>query len=95
MKENEDDCFQTSVGIGTVDEKMGMQVFPNPASDYILLQSEITLDKAGFQLLSVHGGIVIRDNMDSDSKKIDIAGLPPGVYLIQFEQAGLPVLKIL
>ncbi len=95
IKENENDCFQTSVGIGSIDEKMRIKLMPNPASEFIMLQIDQTFDNLHFQLIDVRGVIVLHGMIHMEQKKIGLSALDPGVYFIKFEQPGVPVLKFL
>ncbi len=76
---------ESCVGVEEINEFSNLiNIFPNPASDYINIVSEINNFKA--KIYNISGQLM--HNMifeNSMSKTLDISKLPSGVYFIQFE----------
>jgi len=58
-------------------------VFPNPAKDYLRLQSEF-LSAGTFSLYLPDGRKVLNTNLNSTENQVSLAGIHQGVYLYQF-----------
>jgi hypothetical protein len=76
-------------------EHGGMEVYPNPASDYILLSWEkTTSDREIFVSVYNSAGILIlKKEFKNDGAEIrlDLDGLPSGVYWVTIESNSSPV----
>jgi mannan endo-1,4-beta-mannosidase len=59
--------------------KEDLEVYPNPASNYIELQS--TLNNAIINLFAINGKQIIKTRLNDN--KIDISGLQKGVYILK------------
>jgi len=78
----------TSSGIGndTHLQASGLQVFPNPADDHVMVEFDITPNVAAtISIVNQVGQFVISRNVTntlygSVSERIDISALPPGIY---------------
>jgi hypothetical protein len=58
---------------------VNMQVFPNPASDYLHIQSEQTLE---VRLVNLQGQVVIPSTTILQVGDLDIQHLSPGTYML-------------
>src|SRR5690606_14198881 len=60
-------------------------IYPNPASDFIFLETENLKDKndLSFQILSQDGRVLSAGLMSTGSAKINIEDLPSGYYLLR------------
>jgi hypothetical protein len=55
-------------------------IYPNPADDFICIQSEKNLDKLNFELFDMQGQQILSKEMSS-GKTISLKELSPGLYL--------------
>ena len=63
------------------DQGLGVEVYPNPASDKLIIESD---DAIG--TLEIHNlmGVLLYSKKDCDSKvEIDVSWLPSGVYFVR------------
>jgi len=77
--------INVSLDVTEVDETISetISVYPNPASDYIQVETnDLNIDK--IQILDVHGKVVIRKNLYNTMEKVDISSLKTGVYFVRF-----------
>ncbi|WP_243349171.1 T9SS type A sorting domain-containing protein [Parabacteroides sp. FAFU027] len=63
-------------------DRKAIRIYPNPATTYIELKNtpEGELNVAVY---SVAGSLVLNLQLDSDSRQINVSGLPKGLYLIK------------
>jgi len=73
-----DECDPNSVEY----QKLSLDMFPNPASEFIY---------HNFQILNTSGGVVL-SNLSTD-KSIDLSSLTKGLYIIKFSKGGNRVYK--
>lgn len=71
-----------TTGINEIDNK-DIQIFPNPANDYIAFELESTYSLTGLKIINAIGQVMIEIN-DSNVRKIDLNKLAAGLYLIEF-----------
>jgi transforming growth factor-beta-induced protein len=77
---------QTQTGIDDLDV-LGLKVYPNPASQYIMIQSN---DSFGiFILRDITGKMVMNQKIESNNERIDIASLKSGLYFGTLETAKM------
>lgn len=69
-------------------EKVDLTIYPNPAQDFITISSTQTI-KSAYHILNVNGKLILKGEMNLDSKSIDIRSLNSGIYFIQFEDAEM------
>ncbi len=62
-------------------EKNSISVYPNPASDFIIIASDF--ENLEFKLLDISGKLIISKDLDSKSQSIEINKLSKGVYFYQ------------
>ena len=77
----------------------GFYLFPNPATDKLILQSGISGgEKLTLRLIDVTGRILISEDSFVTGTPLDISALPPGYYTLQLiyrqNKYTYPVLKI-
>jgi CubicO group peptidase (beta-lactamase class C family) len=63
-----------------------IQIFPNPASDYLQIHSENIIPK--LEIYSLHGQRLKSIQLRSKSSKISIADLPIGQYILKVQQGN-------
>ena len=73
----------TTFDVPEINQKERLSVYPNPASDNITLEYDLSgFGKASFELVNMVGNVVYRKDLSSDAGKVDlnIAKLTRGVY---------------
>jgi CubicO group peptidase (beta-lactamase class C family) len=74
----------TSTNINNINpSNNSIKIFPNPASDYLQIQSEKIISK--LEIYSMHGQLVKSFGLRSKSGKISLADLPLGQYLLKVQ----------
>ncbi len=82
------DNFTTmDVGVTSTLDILGesLTLFPNPATDYISIQSEQKLDNV--EILNNQGLLIDRVALD-DNNRINISHLEPGIYIVRAQAEG-------
>ncbi len=71
------------------------KLFPNPANEWILINSLSTVESATFELINIHGLVISTHAFDGTSVKIDLSELPIGYYFIRIsgKSQGIPFIK--
>jgi len=62
-------------------QKAKIKVYPNPASDYIKLNTKSNVDK--IKVLNMVGKIIKHFNVIQTGEKYNISAIPNGLYLVQ------------
>ena len=74
--------FTSATGVNqTMADRKAIRIYPNPATTYIELKNtqEGELNVAVYSV----AGLVLNLQLDSDSRQINVSGLPKGLYLIK------------
>ncbi|HRZ42723.1 MAG TPA: T9SS type A sorting domain-containing protein [Bacteroidales bacterium] len=73
-------------------ELSGWQIFPNPATDYVIVRSQdpsfILQDQYFCQIFNISGKILIYNEIQSTETTIMLTGWSPGVYLLRISSAS-------
>ncbi|MEO8590725.1 MAG: T9SS type A sorting domain-containing protein [Flavobacteriales bacterium] len=72
-----------NVGIEDVDPRPHLSIFPNPASDQLILTP--ALPGRGISIVDLNGRTVAADAIGSVGDRIDVHQLEPGAYLLMIE----------
>ena len=83
------------VGIAELNGSDVMRIYPNPASDYILIDKKVNFDKGTYDILDITGKTVksIRISPEKIST-INISELPKGVYILRMiSEIGITATK--
>ncbi|MBK8490861.1 MAG: T9SS type A sorting domain-containing protein [Saprospirales bacterium] len=67
-------------------ETDGVSIFPNPATDYLMLQSEDEI--SAVNVMSLTGSLVKSFQPNSQAVEIDLGELHPGTYLVSIKKAN-------
>lgn len=82
------DCQQiTGIGIASYSVSSLLQVYPNPASDNVTVNTGTTIVDA-LEVLDVTGKLLESRQPNSTSVQIDLASYADGVYFIRVKSAG-------
>jgi hypothetical protein len=70
-----------------------IQIFPNPATDYVFINIGATIHKASVTLSIMNGKLVMRKDISSldNPIKFPVSNLPRGLYIIQILDNNLLV----
>ena len=74
----EDYIHTTPSGISPI-ENAGISVYPNPANDYFVINSE---KKGEFFLLDASGRVVLKNTFESGSNNVEVSNFNIGIYVI-------------
>lgn len=77
----------TTVSTNDLDNEIGLNIFPNPSSDYLQYEIEQPniLTNPNFDILDLQGRVLKSISVTSNQGKIDIRALTPGSYFIRYE----------
>ncbi|HET8962605.1 MAG TPA: T9SS type A sorting domain-containing protein, partial [Chitinophagales bacterium] len=67
--------------------KNAITIYPNPASEYIIISGEINAG-ALLKIYSADGRVVLQEKINTTNTKVNISILPSGVYVIQLIEDG-------
>lgn len=81
--------ISSTTGMEAFDEKRQLHVFPNPASDYIVVKHGCKdPENVSISIIDIAGKEIGRYIPDNDEKKIDIDSFIPGIYFIRLEESN-------
>ena len=71
------------------------ELYPNPANEWIVINSLMTVEATTFELINIHGLVISKHEFNGTSTKIDLSELPTGYYFIRIsgESQGIPFIK--
>lgn len=80
------DAFKLTVkgtsGISNLSQ-IDIRVYPNPTSNFITIEQDITDGKTYVEIVNISGEIILSEIMISSSKTIDVSNLSAGIYFIK------------
>lgn len=66
-------------------DKIKVNIYPNPAADYFIIQSNNTLKNSFISLYDINGKVVLKKyNLQDDYIYVDLKNVSKGLYLYQF-----------
>ncbi len=66
---------------------LGLLVYPNPATEVVNIDTELAIN--GIRLFDFAGKLIIAETYNSEKTvKVDLKGLPKGVYIFEIEEVG-------
>ena len=72
-------------GINKYDPAVSFQIYPNPAEDFIYLDSDdIDLSESEVEITNFFGQSVMKVSLTGQNNRIDVTGLTAGAYLLGF-----------
>ena len=84
---NNKDCVTISVGTTKISEtnnNKNIRIFPNPATDFIYWESDLSKNLKFIIIYNVFGKEVFKYPVNSNSNKIEVSSYPAGLYYLQF-----------
>jgi hypothetical protein len=74
-------------------EAAGFKVYPNPASDLLILEFEESTETGFLKILSSSGKLIFTKSVKESGAAIDISELPNGIYLISLNGEIIKFIK--
>ena len=71
--------------IDEVSKKYMTKIYPNPTKDMISIEVE-NQDNATIEIYNISGKLIFSKELDSKVEKIDVSGLPEGIYVVKVLQ---------
>lgn len=72
-----------SVGISTQPENLVFSIFPNPAADFVNIQSDAFKGDVNVEIYNLQGQLVKTSKLSLSAEGIDVRELPEGKYLLR------------
>ena len=72
-----------------------MNIFPNPTSNILNIQTETKYFGESYQIISILGQVVAKGTINSENMKIDVSSLGKGVYIVKIGERYFNSLKFL
>ena len=72
-----------------------MNIFPNPTSNILKIQTETKYFGESYQIISILGQVVAKGTINSENMKIDVSSLGKGVYIVKIGERYFNSLKFL
>ncbi len=69
-------------GVNSVEEKeaLKLEVFPNPTTNYLVLESNMSLFNSTYSIIDIQGKIILDGTLSTN--KIDVSSIPQGSYIL-------------
>jgi hypothetical protein len=81
--------MDTPTSINKTSDVSHIRVFPNPASDYLAIQSSVRLKNAAISIYTSTGSLIMQEQINGNSVNLDLSHLSPGIYLLQIRETNL------
>jgi len=78
----EDAAERTTAGLATEANNFKVEIFPNPATDYIMVRTETVSQISTLTLIDISGKLVYSGKLNETEKRIDLGFLPNGKYFL-------------
>ncbi len=81
------------VSISTIEHQQ-LDVFPNPADDFVLIKTGIgRLENAELLLYDINGNIIYQEMMPSIEMNLDVSNYAEGMYMLQIKDAQKCIIR--
>lgn len=83
--------FDRNLGVGEVSESLDIRLFPNPAANYVVIESDDAMNE--LSVVDATGRLCLKKDLHGELQSgLDISSLPAGMYVIRVSsQRGLAV----
>jgi len=79
------DLLYLPVGISSIATNSGLKIFPNPANDYLFIKQPSLCTGGEYRIYSIKGNVVLKGQIMTEQKPIDVRNLSEGVYFLQLD----------
>ena len=62
-----------------------VSVYPNPADNYVMISYPSLEEAANVRLITIDGQLIMSSQLNGDMVKLNVTGVKPGMYILQFE----------
>ena len=66
-----------------LNESLSLEIYPNPTSNAVKILSKEKLDNCTYQLLDLHGNILVQNEFANDQNIVQMDSLEPSIYLLK------------
>jgi hypothetical protein len=81
------------LAVQTLNETQNILVYPNPVSEYLIIESHASLNDSKINIFSTNGSLLKTKKIESDKERINISDLPEGLYFYEIFQPGSVIEK--
>lgn len=74
-----------NVGTETITENIQVQVFPNPADEYIMFGGKHVMDITDIRIMDISGKTVFHTYTWQNGQQVDVSAWPAGMYIIRMQ----------
>lgn len=74
-------CFPLDVSGVDREELEELLIYPNPAHNFIQFNLPLGFSKGSIEIIDLLGRVFVRQNIVEEQQKVDIKGLPVGIYM--------------
>jgi len=75
-------------GINEINAKSNLQIYPNPTTDKITINSELLSEPCTFELIDLRGVVVLRFNVDAINNILEMKSFSNGLYMYRLTKQG-------
>lgn len=86
------ECETTSINENNSPQE-NYRIYPNPLNSQLTIDMEIAKEKE-FRIYSTVGELVLSGRLNSNINTIDLSSLPPNVYVLNFDNHAVKLIKI-
>ena len=82
----------SAVGIEELSAKSEFKIYPNPATDYIIIENSLSNNES-YRLLNAEGRVIKSFTRDAQKQRLNISNLPTGMYFINDSKQTIRFIK--
>ncbi len=68
---------------------VGLEVFPNPASEFIYIQLPHGYNNISVKMYDMLGKLILEQHLDTSSNRVDVSSMSKGMYLLSIQSTDL------
>lgn len=88
------DCANSTVGINDAINLPSFTIYPNPASEFITIETSEFNSGTSIQIMDLTGKIIKSESLQSNTQQLDVSHLSKGLYFIKIQNnKGLYTVK--
>ncbi len=78
----------TNVSVPVYAGTPDIRIYPNPVQTNVMIHTGRTVHNATVRLLDIAGHVIMQTTMSGKSVMLDIAAIPPGIYIVAVQEKG-------